>query len=322
VEASPLATDILKLNTSLDLASSYSDAGQDSEALASFQEAASFLSSLGWQQTQTSITLFNDWALELDQIGRPLEAEQVERGAIDMARDGDSEDAVMPIVLNNYARILRKLNRLDEASDYAQRSYEKAQKAQNQVVMGQSMLERARIATAQHKFAAASALLSEVEPMMRKHLPATHYAFANLAADRSAIAMGEGDTALALKLANQAVEIGETGLKARGEGAFAFPGFLTRRSAVELAAGNLEQAAADSNRALTLLLPKAEPGSFTNKIGYAYLAQARALDAQGRHDDARSAARSGFEHLEKSLGPDHPDTRSARQLAGLAPSRR
>lgn len=322
VQASPLATDILKLNTSLDLASAYSDAGQDSKALSSFQEAASFLSSLGWQQTQTGINLFNDWALELDQIGRPLEAEQIERRAIDIARDGDSEDAVIPIVLNNYARILRKLNGLDEASDYAQRSYEKARKAQNQVVMGQSMLERARIATAQHKFTEASALLSEVEPMMRKHLPPTHYAFANLAADRSAIALGEGDTALALKLANQAVEIGEAGLKARGEGAFAFPGFLTRRSAIELAAGNLEQALADSNRALTLLLPKAEPGSFTNKIGYAYLAQARALDAQGKHDDARSAAKSALENLEKSLGPDHPETRSARQLAGLDPSNR
>jgi eukaryotic-like serine/threonine-protein kinase len=321
VQASPLATDLLRLNTSLDLASSYSDAGQDSEALSSFQEAASLLSSLGWQQTQTGVTLFNDWALELDQIGRPLEAEQVERGAIDMARDGDSEDAVMPFVLTNYARILRKLNRLDEASDYAQRSYEKARKAQNQVVMGQSMLERARIATAQHKFTVASALLSEVEPLMRKHLPATHYAFANLAADRSAIALGQGDTALALKLANQAVEIGEAGLKARGEGAFAFPGFLTRRSAVELAAGNPDQAVADSSRALTLLLPKAEPGSFTSKIGLAYLAQARALDAQGRHDDARSAARSAFENLEKSLGPNHPETGSARQLASLAPSR-
>jgi serine/threonine protein kinase len=321
VQASPLATDLLRLNTSLDLASSYSDAGQDSEALSSFQEAASLLSSLGWQQTQTGVTLFNDWALELDQIGRPLEAEQVERGAIDMARDGDSEDAVMPFVLTNYARILRKLNRLEEASDYAQRSYEKARKAQNQVVMGQSMLERARIATAQHKFTVASALLSEVEPLMRKHLPATHYAFANLAADRSAIALGQGDTALALKLANQAVEIGEAGLKARGEGAFAFPGFLTRRSAVELAAGNPDQAVADSSRALTLLLPKAEPGSFTSKIGLAYLAQARALDAQGRHDDARSAARSAFENLEKSLGPNHPETGSARQLASLAPSR-
>jgi serine/threonine protein kinase len=322
VEASPLATDILRLNTSLDLASSYSDAGQDAQALSSFQEAASLLSSLGWQQTQTGITLFNDWALELDQIGRPLEAEQIERRAIDIARDGDSEDAVMPIVLTNYARILRKLNRLDEASDYAQRSYEKARKAENQVVMGQSMLERARIATAQHKFTAASAMLSEVEPLMRKHLPATHYAFANLAADQSAIAMGEGDTALALKLANRAVEIGEIGLKASGQGAFAFPGFLTRRSAVALAAGNLDLAVADSNRALALLLPKAEPGSFTNKIGYAYLAQARALDAQGKHDDARSAARSAFENLEKSLGPDHPETLGAQQLAGLAAASR
>jgi serine/threonine protein kinase len=317
VQDSPLATDVLKMNTALDLASAYSDAGQDPEALSAFQDADSLLSSLGLQQTQTSITLFNDWALELDQIGRSLEAEKIERRAIDLGREGNTVDAVTPMVLTNYARILRKLDRLDEASHFAQSSYEKAEKAHNQVVMGQSRLEQARIATAQRKYAQASTLLSEVEPMMRKNLPATHYAFANLASDRASIAMGEGDLATALKLANQAVTIGEAGLKAQGQGAFAFPSFLLKRSAVELESGNAGQALADSNRALTLLRSKAQPGSFSNKLGYAYLACARALDAQGKHDEARTSAKSALENLEKSVGPDHPETRNARQLAGL-----
>jgi hypothetical protein len=220
-------------------------------------------------------------------------------------------------VLTNYARILRKLDRLDEAAEFAQRSYEKAEKAHNQVVMGQSRLEQARIATAQHKFTEASALLSQVEPMMRKNLPPTHYAFANLASDRASIAMGEGDLPAALKLANQAVAIGEAGLKAQGQGAFAFPSFLLKRSAVELALGKPEPAFADSDRALKLLQAKAQPGSFNNKIGYAYLAYARALDAEGKHDEARVAAKSALENLEKSNGTEHPETRSARQLAGL-----
>jgi tetratricopeptide (TPR) repeat protein len=118
-------------------------------------------------------------------------------------------------------------------------------------------------------------------------------------------------------LADESVAIGEAGLKARGEGAFAFPSFLLKRSSVELASGNTEHALADSNRALALLQSKAQPGSFSNKLGYAYLACARALDAQGKHDDARTYAKSALEHLEKSVGSDHPETRSARQLAGL-----
>ena len=317
VEQSPLATDILKMRTLLDLASAYSDAGQDSQSLAAFQDASSLMTSLGWQETQTGATLFNDWALELDQIGRPLEAESIERRAINLASDGKTTDAVIPIVLTNYARMLRKLNRLDEAADFAQRAYEKAENAHNQLVTGQALMERAQIAIVQHKFPQASAFLSELELMIRKHLPPTHYAFANLASSRAAIAQGEGDLTLALKLANQSVSIGEAGLKANGGGAFAFPSLLLRRSSIEVAAGSPDEALADANRALGLLQAKVQAGTCTNKLGYAFLACARALDAQGKHDDARAAARSALEHLEKSVGPDHPDTRSARQLTAV-----
>jgi tetratricopeptide (TPR) repeat protein len=274
---------------------------------------------LGWQETQTAVTFLNDWALELDQIGRPLEAEPIEHRAIKLASDGKSADAVIPIILTNYARMLRKLNRLDEASDYAQRAYDKARGAGNQIVTGQSLMERAQIAIAQKNFTAASAYLSEFEPLIRKNLPPTHYAFANLASARSAIAQGEGDLALALQLASQAVAIGEAGLK-QGQGSFAFPSHLLRRSSTELASGKMAEALADANRALKLLQAKAQPGSFNNKIGYAFLAYARALDALGKHDEALTAAKSAFENLEQSVGSDHPDTRSARQLAGLDPS--
>jgi hypothetical protein len=47
----------------------------------------------------------------------------------------------------------------------------------------------------------------------------------------------------------------------------------------------------------------------------AYLALASALEAQGKHDEARAAARSAAEQLQNALGPDHPDTRRALQFA-------
>jgi hypothetical protein len=49
--------------------------------------------------------------------------------------------------------------------------------------------------------------------------------------------------------------------------------------------------------------------------GRAYLTLARALRAQGRRDEARAALASALKHLEITLGPDHPDTQTARQLA-------
>jgi eukaryotic-like serine/threonine-protein kinase len=320
VQQSPVATDLLKMSTSLDLASAYTDAGRNSEALSEFERASSLLSSLGWEETETSVHLFNNWALELDQMGRPLEAEKIERRVLDLTEGGNPAEVSTAMILNNYAKMLRKLNRLDQAAEYAQRSYDKAQLEHNQLVIGQSLLERARIAISQHKFPEATELLSEVEPQMRKHLPPGHYAFASLAADRAKIALGEGDPTLALQLSNQSVAIGEAALKAGGQGAFAFPGFLLTRSSVELASGSLELAVADSNRALSLVKSSAQPDSFSSTLGYAYLALARALDAQGKHDEARSAALSASENLEKCLGSDHPDTLRAIQLAALNPT--
>lgn len=315
VEQSPVATELLKTLTAVDLASAYSNAGQNTESLSEFAKASSLLSSLGWEETDTSVHLFNNWALELDQIGRTLEAEQIERRALDQTSDGNSTEMSTAMMLNNYAKMLRKLNRLDEAAGYAQRSYDKAQTEHNQLVTGQSLLERARIAISQRKFAQASELLSELEPQMRKHLPPAHYAFASLAADRSKIAFGEGNLPLALQLADQSVAIGEAALKSGGQGAFAFPGFLLNRSSIELASGSLEQAVADANRALALQGSSAQPDSFSSTRGYAYLALARALDAQGKHGEAQAAAGLAAQNLEKCIGAAHPDTRSAVELA-------
>jgi serine/threonine-protein kinase len=320
VEQSPVATDLLKMSIALDLAGAYADSGQNSEALTEFAQAGSLLSSLGWEETGTSIHLFNNWALELDQIGRTLEAAQIERRALDLTGDDNSVGESTAMVLNNYAKMLRKLNRLDEAADYAQRSYEKAQSEHNQLVTSQSLLERARIAISQHKFTQATELLSQLEPQMRKHLPPGHYAFAGLAADRARIALGEGDTALAFQFANESVAIGESAVKAGGGGAFALPGYLLTRSSIELASGSPDPAVADSNRALALLKAHAQPNSPSSTLGYAYLGSARASDALGRHNDAQAEAALAFENLEKCLGPDHPDTLAARQLAGLNPA--
>ena len=82
------------------------------------------------------------------------------------------------------------------------------------------VLERARIAIARHNPAQASSLLSELEPLMRKSIPPTHYAFASLAAERAMVAMEQGDLESALKFSDQAVSIGEASLKKRGAGTF------------------------------------------------------------------------------------------------------
>jgi hypothetical protein len=60
---------------------------------------------------------------------------------------------------------------------------------------------------------------------------------------------------------------------------------------------------------------------FSSNAGRAYLVLGRALQAQGKLDQAHAAFRSAAEHLQSTLGPDHLETRSARELAEVAPQR-
>src|SRR6266498_3714041 len=103
------------------------------------------MESLGRDDTQNAGTLLNNWALALHADGRPLEAEKLFRRAIDISRAGQSEEAVSPMLLTNYARTLRALGRWNEAARTAERAYFKAKQADDRTVFKQAMLLRARI---------------------------------------------------------------------------------------------------------------------------------------------------------------------------------
>jgi len=261
--------------------------------------------------------MFNNWALTVDQAGRPLEAERIYRRAIDISRTDSAEQGVSPMLLINYAATLRELGHLAEAADYAERGFAKARQADDQVVVNQSLLLRARIYRDRHDLKHAAEMLAEVEPRLRRNLPPEHYAFASLASEKALNAQAAGDLRTALDYSDQAVSMVEIAAKIGRQGAQFLPGFLLRRSSIELQGGRLDAAAADATRALSLMQKAAQPGVFSSTLGHAYLTLGRALQAQGKRNEARAAGRFGVEHLQVALGVDHADTRAARQLAEL-----
>lgn len=127
-----------------------------------------------------------------------------------------------------------------------------------------------------------------------------------------------GDSQKALRLADEAVAILEGSITANGQGADYLPIVLLRRVTVELEAARLVQAEGDAARALAQFQAAAPPSTFSSYVGSAYLSLGKALEAQGKTDEARAAFRSAAEHLQNTLGPDHPDTQSAQQLAHVS----
>jgi serine/threonine protein kinase len=316
---SPFQSDWAEMLTLMDLGEAYRTAGENNKAILVFEKVNALASSLGRDETQTAGVLCNDWALSFQRVGRPLEAEKLFRRAIDIDRAGETEETVPPVVLNNYAKTLRELGRLDEAADYAERAYKKAERVQNQFAIYQSLYVRALIYIDQHDYRRAGKMLAEVEPILRHNFPPQSEWIAALESAQGLLALGKGNSQQALQFADQGVAAIEGAIKARGEGADYLPLVLLRRAAIEQKSALPDRAAADASRTLELLQAHNQPASYSCYVGDAYLALGRALQAEGKHDEALQAFRSAAKHLAKTLGPDHPDTRAARQLAGLEP---
>jgi len=320
LKQSPLSSELLELRALMALAESYRIAGHHREAGAAFEEAAAELTLLGRDETQTAGTLLNDWGVALSLQGRPLEAESVFRRAIAISSTGNNEEGVSPMLLVNNARALRDLGRLDEAASQSERGYARAQQAGDQTVVNQSLLLRSSIYRMRGNPTRAAEMLSEAETRLRRILPAGHIAFAALALQRALIAQSRGELQQALALANEAVAGAEASIKAGRQGSDFLPAMLVSRADIQLQLHQPDAAAADAARALTILQQFAQPGVFTAQLGGAYLAQGRALQIQGHPDQAGAAFRTAAKHLERALGPDHPDTRLARQLAPPPPA--
>jgi tetratricopeptide (TPR) repeat protein len=165
----------------MELAEAYRVGGQSRLADSTFNRASALMSALGRNDTESAVALYNDWAIALDRLGRPLEAANLYRRAINISRVGPTEEAVSPLLLNNYAGILRQMDRLDEAADYSERAYAKARHTGDQDAIYHALNTRALVYIDRRDFDRAESMLAELEPMVLRILPPGHYWLGSLA---------------------------------------------------------------------------------------------------------------------------------------------
>ena len=311
----PFRSALAEYHAQMDLAESYREADRLADAISTFERAGALLTALGRDQTQAAGTLFNNWALALYSLGRPRDAEVLYRRAIDISRDNRQEQTVSPMLLNNYARVLLSLARYDDAADYAERAGAKATEVDEEIVINQSLLLRAEIYSARGESARAVSMLEEVEPRLRKALPPGHVAFAAIPRGYANAALAHGDVQGALDYTNKAFAMYEASIKATGAGTEAIPVLLGRRSDLERRLGRIDEAVSHADQALALARPAVPSGALSSFIGRLELALGRALAAKGKAADAQAALAIALQQLDGTVGPDHPDTKAARQLA-------
>jgi tetratricopeptide (TPR) repeat protein len=316
----PVHSDLADLNTRITLAGAYSGAGQFQAAADAFRHAAAQLRELGRADTQRSGTVFNNWGAALILAGRPFEAEKALRRSIEISMTSGSEESVQAMPLVNYSRALFELNRLEEARDYAERGLAKAQAAGDEQPVREAMLLLAGIYRGQGDLDRAAGMLSVASTRFHRTLPPGHGIFAGLALQRALNAKATGDLPNALKFSNEAVAIAEASVMIRGT--HRLPRFLICRSDLALQFGRPDDAYRDAARAISILRNGGDPEASSSNFGRAYWTLGRALQAQGKRVEAAAAFQSAAEHLHNTLGPDHPETRRAREQAlGRTPAR-
>jgi len=311
--------DNLELNLMVLLAGDYAGTGQPGQADGIYRRAASRLEDLGRVRTQLAGSLFHNWGVMLLRVGRPLDAEKALHRSIDVSRDNESEDFVSPTTLGVYAEVLWELGRTEEAGNYAERAYWKGRKDGDGVATRLALIQRARIRRARGDLIGSGQMLSELDTLLHRTLPSGQVYFARLASELSLNARAVGDWLKALEWADKAVEIAEQAAKRRSASSLYEGRYLVARSTIKLHLDSVNEAIADASAALPLLQSVALPGSASSDVGRAQMALGRALSAEHKDDQARSAFRNASENLDQSLGPDNPESREARQLAGLSP---
>jgi len=314
LESSPLRSEVMETNLMLTLAAAYTIAGQLREATSTYEEAARRMTELGRDETQSAGTLYSDWGLALTLMGRPLEAVNVLRRAIDIGQDQRGDESVSPVLLINYARALRDAGRFDEASKYAEQAHGLAVRLGLEGTINHALLTRARNYLAQGDADRAEAMLDEVEPRLRQVLPEGHYAFGAVISQRSRVAQLRGDLAGALRLEDESLAITEAAFAAGQSDSSTLTQSLIHRAELRLELRQPDLAVNDASQALALLKETSPAGTHTITLGRAYLILARALRGQGDRKGEHAMLESALEHLQDAAGPDHPETVATRAL--------
>jgi len=297
---------LLSLRVEMDRAESYRLAGRLRQADEAFGNAWSSLEAMGRGDTESASTLLNNWALVQRALGRPLDAERSFRRAVSISSVDETTAGVSPLLLNNLARTLMDVGRLDEAHEIADRASVLARRAGNEYTVTQSLFLRNLISLRLGDLPRAASLLAEMEARVRP-LPDGHPYHAIFAMQQAMLLHARGDDEAARAAYDRAVALADPMAR--------FIVYL-QRSEFRLATHSPADAADDAAQAVAHAQENTEPGTLSSRIGLADLALARALREQGKSADARAAAAAAVEHLEPTVGADHVAARAARELAG------
>ncbi len=304
------ATQWNKLNSMITLADAQRSVGRFAQADATYQHVSDGFDRLSVQRTGMARALYNNWALDLVNLGQPGRAATLYERVMEYDKSQPTPD---PYTRVNYAGALLLLGRAEEARGALEPAYANAVANGNRNSAAMVQMALARTYRELGDLDRSEQSLRDLEAQLRKMLPEGHEAFGALYLNQALLAQKRQDYASGLSEMDRAIAIfsAKPGLAYRAAQA------RTTRAEILLALGRTDEARVEANRSLTALQEIVEPNVKSLHIGRAWLITAQIDAKAGDATASQAAARQAYAELLDTVGAQHPLTIAAHDLGNL-----
>jgi len=275
-------------------------ARESREADTAYARLMDELKRAGRDDTLLAADVCNNWSL-VHYEGNIARAEPLARRAVELRRSIEGAGGIAPTVSFNYAGVLLRLARYDEAERLYEETIRTAHARQEERIETDAMLELAELYTEKGDLPRAAAQLETLGPLLTGPNP-DGFRQVQMAYYRGRLLLAQGDAAAARDSFTSAVEVFEKRKSRIALFVFALIG-LTR---ADLALGDATAATARAGEAIQVASSFVDTKTPSYLIGLARAAEGDALQAAGDEPGARQAFGDALTQLGATLGDDHP----------------
>ena len=312
LRASPVSSRAQTLDAMAALAYGYYLAREGEKAGAAYAELLAALEKAGRGRTTAAADALNNWSLVYF-LGELVRAEPLLRRSLELRRSIEGPD-VVPTLLFNYASVLYRLARYDEAEPLYEETIRTAHQREERRIEMDAIMELSDMHAERGELDRAAADLRRLDAGMLRAPEFNALRRAHLDYSEGVQALARGDAALARQRLAESTGIYERSKVKMNLTVFAFIS-LAR---AELAVGNPDAALAAANRALEVSRSFVAEGTPSYLVGHSLAALGEAELASGNRAAAKATLTAAADQQERTLGNGHPAAVEARRLADAA----
>lgn len=309
LQRAPSASPVRRIDAQSALAYGHYLAHEDAAADRLYARTMADFEAVGRERTLAAADVLNNWAL-VHFRSDIRKAEPLLRRALELRRSAEGGNGVAPSLSHNYAGVLLRLGRFDEALPVFEETIRTSAARQENRIMFDAMMQLADLHIQNGQLQEAEKQLARLIPHM-SHPRFDRNRRAQLAYYQGHLAERRGN----MHEARERYEASTRTFDEIPEKIALNVDALAGLARSELAAGNAQAGTRAAQHALQLARTLGEPGVPSHLLGTALLAVGDSQRAGGVLELSRTSYQQALQNLQETLGPEHALTEQARLKA-------